>query len=93
MRVVFERLDEPCVVRVPGPAGPEVHELWPVVVDVAIDGDRLPMRFVWDRFARVLRVDERWPGRVKLGDARAAAEAARVAREALAAAAEHASKT
>lgn len=92
MRVVFERLGEPCVIRVLGPDGVEVHELWPVIVDVAIDGERIPMQFVWDRWGKLLRVDERWPGRAKLGDARAAAEAARVAKQALAAAAEHASK-
>ncbi len=87
MRVVFQPIESPCVVEVEG----RLCELWPVVVDVAIDGRRAPLRFAWDRHHRVLRVDERWEGRALLGDQEAKRRAAGVAREVLRRAAEVAS--
>lgn len=88
MQVVFQPIESPCVVEVEG----RLQELWPVVVDVAIDGRRVPLRFAWDRHHRVLRVDERWEGRRLLGDAEAKRRAAILAREVLRRAAEAASE-
>jgi hypothetical protein len=92
VRVVFRRIEDPCVATVDGERGVERHELWPVIVDVVVRGERVPLRFAWNRFERVLWVDERWPGRALLGDAEARAVAAKLARETLRTAAERASK-
>ncbi len=87
MQVVFQPIESPCVVEVEG----RPREIWPVVVDVAIEGRRVPLRFAWDRYHRVLRVDERWEGRALLGDREAKRRAARLAREVIRRAAEAAS--
>lgn len=76
---------------VEGPSGPERHEIWPVIVDVAVRGERVPLQFAWDRHHRELWVDERWPGRKLLGDTEARKTAAKLARQALQAAATRAS--
>jgi hypothetical protein len=65
VRVVFRRIEEPCVATVEGDRGVERHEIWPVIVDVVVRGERVPLRFAWNRFERVLWVDERWPGRAQ----------------------------
>jgi hypothetical protein len=92
VRVTFRRIDEPCVVTVEGPRGREMHELWPVIVDVVVRGERVPLRFAWDRHHHELLVDERWPGRALLGDAEARKTAAKLAKQALQAAASRASE-
>lgn len=93
MRVIFRRIDDPCVVTVEGPGTVERHELWPVIVDVVVRGERVPLRFAWNRHHRELWVDERWPGRTLLGDLEARKRAATLARQALQAAASRASET
>lgn len=92
MRVSFRRIDDPCVVTVDGPRGIERYEIWPVIVDVIVRGERVPLRFAWDRHHRELLVDERWPGRALLGDAEARKTAAKLAKQTLQAAASRASE-
>ncbi len=91
MHVVFQSLGEPgspVVVTADG----ELKEIWPVVVELTIAGKPAPLRFAWDRYHRILRVDERWGGRSQLGDIEAKRRCAEVALEVIKRAANAASE-
>ncbi|MEM9072911.1 MAG: hypothetical protein AAGE52_30670 [Myxococcota bacterium] len=85
---MFQPLTSPLAVSVDG----ELREIWPVVVQLEIDGRPAPLHFAWDRYHRVLRVDERWAGRRLLGDRAATKRALSLARETLRRAADQASE-
>jgi hypothetical protein len=68
-----------------------VHECWPTVVMHALDGAQVPLRFAWDRYHRVLYVDERWPALGRLPRGACEETAARLARRVMREAAERAS--
>ncbi len=91
MRVRYAEIQEPAYVIVSDRGKERTEALWPVMVDVDVNGKNAPLRFAWDRWHQVLYVDSRWPGRELLGDAAGAHHAAAVARKVLQKAADRAS--
>ena len=87
MRVRFQTIETPCFIQRTGESTElgesQFVEIWPVWVDLEINGHSAPLQFAWDRHHHMLYVDERWKGRELLGDPAAAQKAREVALEVL----------
>lgn len=83
MRVRFQPIESPARVLVRENGDERFEEIWPIQVELEIQGTPAPLHFAWDRYHGVLYVDERWRGRGLLGDLAAAEHAAMVARDVL----------